>query len=88
MNSDDPLAPVVEAIRRAFPVRPDSAVYESVLAVLHEEMSFRAAARALELAWGVDRIAGLHDGYSVEVQRIVPSEDVRRRLLEAGLPRE
>lgn len=88
MEEDDPLAPVVSAIRRAFPQRPESPTYDSVLAVLLEEMSFRAVARALELAWCIDRTTALHDTYGLGSQPAPLIEDARQRLIEAGLPRD
>jgi hypothetical protein len=86
----DPLVPVVNAIRTVSSDRPEPEVYHAVLSVLLDEMSFRAVARAIELAWGVDRIDVLHDvagikPYGEMSQHSVLAESVKARLVASGV---
>ncbi|NTX00186.1 hypothetical protein [Myxococcus sp. CA040A] len=83
----EPLGPVCEVLRKAFPEGVPDSFYLPLLKVLAEEMSFMSVARALEMAWGYDYVRVLHDAYGAELQvetRVEEVAAVRRLLGLAG----
>lgn len=66
ISASDPLKPVCDVLIRAFPNGVPDQLYSSLLYVLSEEMSFRAVARAIEVAFGIDYDKALNDAYGAQ----------------------
>ncbi len=82
----DPLKSLCQVLQQAFPDGVAEAKYLALLRILTEEMSFRAAARAVEVAFGVDPAVALNDAYGVQGKAPIASEleAVRSTLNRAG----
>lgn len=94
LPDSDPLKPVCEVLQRAFPSGLPEPLYLSLLRVLSDQMSFRAVSRAVEVAFGTERIRVLHAVFGVQSMDVPDPKDVeivRQKLREAGfedLPEE